>query len=168
MKGTVMSKEDKILAIVSISIAVALIVGCVFIIRIGMNRKAEKEANAMKQPLIDTRLDEQPENPLAGRNVSFAGINDCVLETGKAIILENLPQNDDFLLKYKVTNIDTGKVLFETEMIPSGKKIAWIPSDSLEQGVHHISFLQTPFYMDDSGTYIPLTAGNNEVTITIQ
>ena len=138
------------------------------IIHFGRIRKAEKEANAMKQPMIDTRLEEQPVNPLAGRNVSFVGINDATLEEGRPIVLENLPENEDFLLKYKVTDMDTGKVIFETEMIPSGKKIAWIPSDSLEKGVHHISFLQTPFYMDDSGTYIPLTAGNNEVTITIQ
>ncbi len=107
-------------------------------------------------------------DPLANRMVSFAGINDATIGVGDTVALENLPSNDDFMMKFSIVDTDTDKEVFATDLIPAGKTIIWTPSDQLDKGVHHLSFKQTPFWMDANGEYIPLTAGNNQVELTIE
>lgn len=164
-----MDKSDRTVLIASLTITVFLLGGLFIFAHILHQKKIEKDYISAQQLLIDTRDETgQKKNPLEGRQVSFVGLDDTTVQEGGKITLENLAANEDFLMVYTITDLDTGKELVKTEMIPSGKKISWDPSITLKKGVHHLSFLQTPFYMNENGTYVPLTAGNNEVTVTIQ
>lgn len=110
---------------------------------------------------------EAQKNPLSGRNVFFAGYADAAFTKTTAVALENLPENEDFLMKYTVINTEDGTVAFETDLIRSGQCIAWIPGESLEPGTYQFQILQSPYYQSGEGEFIPLTAGTTDVCYEI-
>ena len=119
---------------------------------------------------LDTRAtkEEMAEDvpDLSQRNVFFAGMEDTTIKKGGKISLENLEQNLDFYMKYKVYDAGSDKLIYETDLIPSGERILWDPSEVLGIGEHTIAFLEEP-YMQQGDGYIPLTSGKNIVNITI-
>ena len=107
------------------------------------------------------------QNPLAGRNVFFAGYADAMLSKTSTVALENLPENEDFLLKYIITDIQNNRIVFETNLIPSGKCVVWTPGESLEVGTYELQFLAIPYYHDENDNFQQLTSGCNEVCYRI-
>ena len=68
-----------------------------------------------------------------------------------------------------ITNIDNGQTVFETDLIPPGKYILWTPGSKLKEGTYHLSFLQTPYWQQETnGEYTSLTSGTNDITLTIK
>ena len=110
---------------------------------------------------------EAQKNPLSERNVFFAGYADATLTKSTAVALENLPDNEDFLMKYTVVNTEDGTVAFETDLIRSGQCIVWIPGESLEPGTYQFQILQAPYYQSGEDEFIPLTAGTTDVCYEI-
>lgn len=165
--------KEIIKAVLLTALVILLVAGCIsFLIWYSYNYRQRPDFRT-EQMLVDTRATSENEqvtdnNPLANRSVSFAGLDDATIQEGGKILLENLPANGDFLMEYHVINRDTNEEVFSTDLIPSGKHVVWTPSDTLPKGVYHLSFVQTPYYVDVTGDQIPLTSGNNEVTITIQ
>ena len=121
---------------------------------------------------IDTAAAEEHEtaSPISSRNVYFAGIDNSTCNGDTIVYLENLPENDDFLMRYEIyTLTEDGQrkdMIHETDLIPSGKHVNWKPAEDLEVGVHHVAFVEQPF-MQSGKDYIPLTAGENQVVLTI-
>ena len=74
--------------------------------------------------------------------------------------------NEDFMMKYVITDMETGETVFETGLIPSGECVKWAPGHSLGEGEHHLNFHIAPYY-PSGDQYLPLTSANNEVTLTI-
>lgn len=107
------------------------------------------------------------ENPLADRNVFFAGYVDATLSKTSTVALENLPDNEEFLMKYTITDTETNEVVFETGLITSGQCVVWIPGETLEAGTYDLQFLANPYFQEEDGTFTPLTAGSNTVQYTI-
>ena len=108
---------------------------------------------------------EKPESILEGRNVYFAGIADTTVGTNTNVYLENLPENDDIYMKYKIINADTKDVIYETDLIPSGKHVTWKCAEDLQEGENHLVIEESPYYPTGTG-YMLLTTGKNEVTFT--
>ncbi len=106
------------------------------------------------------------EEQLADRQVYFSGVGDETLAYDTEISLDNLPENEDFMMKYVITDLDSGENVFETGLIPSGECVKWIPGHSLGEGEHHLNFHIAPYY-PQGDQYLPLTSANNEVTFTI-
>ena len=122
--------------------------------------------------VVDTRAaqdggGESAENPLAGRSVYFSGIEDTAISRETVVRLDNREENLDFLLRYEIYNAGTGELVFETNLIPSGQHIDWVPGETLEPGEYTLDFLQIPYYPDPSGEYVSLTQGSNQVTLAI-
>lgn len=110
---------------------------------------------------------ETAENPLAGRSVYFSGIEDTTISRETVVQLDNREENLDFLLRYEIYDAGTGELVFETDLIPSGQHIDWVPGETLEPGEYTLDFLQIPYYPEPSGEYISLTQGSNQVTLAI-
>lgn len=106
-------------------------------------------------------------NPLAGRSVYFSGIEDSAIGREAAVRLENREENLDFLLRYEIYNAGTGALVFETDLIPSGQHVDWIPGETLEPGEYMLDFRQIPYCPEPSGGYTGLTQGSNRVTLAI-
>lgn len=106
-------------------------------------------------------------NPLSERNVFFAGYSDATLSKMSTVALENLPENEDFLMKYIITDIGTGDVVYETNLIPSGQCVVWVPGETMEVGTYHLQFLAIPYYYDGNGNFQQLTSGSNALQYTI-
>ena len=107
------------------------------------------------------------ENPLAGRNVFFAGYVDATLSSASTVALENLPENEEFLMKYIITDKGTEKVVFETNLIPSGQCVVWVPGETLAVGTYELQFLAVPYYADGNGNFQQLTSACNDVCYEI-
>lgn len=159
-----METKEKIIAIIVVTIsllAVTCFVGFVY-----MQRGANTQSANMS---IDTRAtDEEIANKgidLSERNIFFAGIEDSVIRKGDLVSLENLKENEDFLMKYTLLD-EEECLMFETDLIPSGQRVYWDPSVNLKVGDHKVTFIEQP-YMESEGEYIPLTSGRNIVSITI-
>lgn len=157
-------KKYIIMALTGILIAVVVIGTS---LSISVNTKSESEKGTLT---VDTRATaentEENVNPLASRNVYFAGIEDSTIKPTSIIELENLSENEDFLMKYTIKDASTQKVVFETDLIPSGEHINWVAGEDLEPGTYDLLFLEEPYALIGND-YIPLTAGQNKVTITI-
>ncbi len=121
---------------------------------------------------IDTAASEEHETAgsISSRNVYFAGIDNSTCNGGTIVYLENLPENEDFLMRYEIyTLTEDGQrkdMIHETDLIPSGKHVNWKPAEDLGVGIHHVAFVGQPF-MKSGKDYIPLTAGENQVLLTI-
>ncbi len=126
--------------------------------------------NSVSNLVVDTRATDEErkkENPLADRQVFFAGIDDSVISKTDTIALENLPDNEDFVMKYVITDLDNNEQIYETELIPSGQRIYWTPGETLPAGTYNIAFTEMPFYQSGD-TYIPLTVGRNTIKLVIR
>ena len=110
---------------------------------------------------------EAQKNPLSGRNVFFAGYADATLTKTTTVALENLPDNEDFLMKYTVINIADDSVVFETNLIRAGQCVVWVPGEELEPGTYQFRILQSPYYQSGEDEFIPLTAGTTDVCYEI-
>ena len=115
----------------------------------GKEEKPEEESSGTVF-VIDDRVQDKAEvveaqkNPLSGRNVFFAGYADATLTKTTTVALENLPDNEDFLMKYTVINTEDGTVVFETNLIQSGQCVAWMPGEILEPSIYNLQILQSP------------------------
>lgn len=122
--------------------------------------------------MVDARAtgeqrEETAPNPLAGRSVYFSGIEDSTIGRETVVQLDNREENLDFLLRYEIYDAGTGELVFETDLIPSGQYIKWVPGETLEPGEYTLDFLQIPYYPEPSGGYVGLTQGSNQVTLAI-
>lgn len=121
--------------------------------------------------VVDTRATDgraaEPEaDPLAGRNVYFSGIEDASIGPGTVVQLDNREENLDFLLRYEVYDGE-GNLVFETDLIPSGQHVDWIPGETLGAGEHTLDFHQIPYYLDGEGHFTGLTQGSCQATLAI-
>ena len=166
---------------------VALVVGVVALV--SMNVKRTTADNVEAEPIVrevtvsesagvgslmvDTRSEKGGEKRgsladiLADRQVYFAGIENATISRDTVIYLENMEENGDILMQYKISDKATGEVLESTGLIPSGEQVAWSPGEKLKEGTYTLIFHEKPFYPYE-GDYVALTQGNNEVTITIE
>lgn len=102
------------------------------------------------------------ENPLLGRNIYFSGIVDSIVGEETVVYLENLKENgDDIFIKYEV--FDGDKLVYNTDLTPSGKAAEWMIGDSLSCGEYDLMFCQTPYWKNKTGSYVQLTGGTNTV-----
>ena len=171
-KGKVknMEKKNNKTVIAVVIVATIIILGLLGAILYMYTHKPETKSVPQGNMVLDTRstTDEaKRENPLASRSVFFAGIEDAAITKTGQIALDNLPENEDFLLKYEITDTETGELVFETNLIPAGERVLWTPGETMEPGTYKLSFLEKPFYKDEDGNFTPLTSGNNVVTIKI-
>ena len=132
-----------------------------------------KEESSGTVFVIDDRVQDKAEvveaqkNPLSGRNVFFAGYADATLTKTTTVALENLPDNEDFLMKYTVINTADDSVVFETNLIRAGQCVVWVPGEELEPGTYQFRILQSPYYQSRDDEFIPLTAGTTDVCYEI-
>ena len=144
-------------------------VGYMFFVR---TPKPDLIDNGYNNLTIDTAAAEEHETvtPVSARNVYFAGIDNSTCNGDTIVYLENLPENEDFLMKYEIyTLTEDGQrkdMVYETDLIPSGKHVNWKPAQDLGVGIHQVAFVEQPF-MQSGEDYIPLTAGENQVVLTI-
>lgn len=104
---------------------------------------------------------------LKDREVYFSGIEDTTINKATIVYLNNDENNDDIYLQYTVKDKDTEEVLFETDLIPSGQFVEWVPGDSgLHEGKNNILFIETPYIQIDE-KWVTLTVGKNEAVFTL-
>lgn len=159
------SKRNKII----IAIIIALLLGIILFLAL---RPAQKEVQVVDTSNNNVRIDkrssdEVPKGPLSDRQVYFSGINDADVSAKTVVYLENLPENDDFYMTYQIEDKETGEIVFETDLIPSGEHVEWVIGDSLSVGEHKLIFHEKPYWEDETGNWIALTSGNNEATFTV-
>lgn len=169
----VMSKEQKrreaAIVIMSVIFVILLLVFIFWYAK--THKKPDVPVTQEGNMVIDmnaTDEERKKENPLANRQVYFAGIEDAVITKDGTVSLENLEANKEFVMKYIVTNNDTGEKIYETDLIPSGQRIYWTPGKDLAPGEYNIAFTEMPYAPDATGkNYTPLTQGKNVIKLTI-
>ena len=103
---------------------------------------------------------------LSGRQVYYAGLEDCVVNQDTVVYLENLAENIDIYMAYEIT-VD-GEIVFKTDLIPPGEYVEWTPAENLDAGKTYVVYLkETPYYEENEGQFLPLTAPTNMVNITV-
>lgn len=161
-------KKKNILIIIIVVLSAALIgISAVFISYVFKSQQNAERIQSANLTIDTNATDEekkQEQDPLAGRMVFFAGIEDCSVNSQSVIYLENLAENEDFLMRYEVYEGDN--LVFETDLIPSGKYVEWKAAENLTEGEHNLKFKEIPYY-PTNGDYTELTSGVNEVTITV-
>lgn len=170
-----MENSKKKVVGISVLVAVAMLVGIggLFLTKPKDDKTVSTSPSSGSVFILDDRSVDKNEavqvveNPLADRNVYFAGYLDATLTKESTVALENLPENEDFFLKYTITNNDTNEVVFETNLIAAGQCIVWNPGETLDEGTYELQFLASPYYQEVDGSFVPLTAGSNTVTYTI-
>lgn len=164
-------KKRKILLVVIAGIAVVLIAFWFFVGQ--KKREADLDNLAQAGSLrIDARATtsqdkEEKSSPLFERKVYFSGMEDATIYPESVIQLDNRKENLDFWLKYEIYHTETGEKIFETDLIPSGQSVEWVPGETLAPGKYVLTFLQMPYYLTAQGEYIGLTQGSNQVTLAI-
>ena len=157
----------KYIAILMMVLLMTLLAACS-----GKGEKTEEKSSGTVF-VIDDRVQDKAEvveaqkNPLSGRNVFFAGYADATLTKTTTVALENLPDNEDFLMKYTVINIADDSVVFETNLIRAGQCVVWVPGEELEPGTYQFRILQSPYYQSRDDEFIPLIAGTTDVCYEI-
>lgn len=156
-----------------------VIITLIIIIIILMLRSCNRtnEPSISHSVTIDTSAEDKREdvqiNPLADRDVYFSGIVDSTITKEGSIQLLNDERNEDFYMMFTVIDSDSEEVIYESNLVPSGQAIYWIPGEYLESGTYNLNFKETPYYfpLGDPSTnpedYITLSVGNNTVKITI-
>jgi len=155
----------------------ALIVIIIILLLRSCGKPSEPENNKSHAITIDTAAEDKKdivkEDPLAGRDVFFSGIVDSSISKTGSIQLLNDERNEDFYMTFTVINKDTDEVVYESELVPSGQAIYWVPGEYLEPGTYNLNFKETPYYFPsgspevDPEDFMTLSVGNNTVTITI-
>ncbi len=84
------------------------------------------------------------DNPLADRQVYYAGFDDFTVKEGNIVYLENLKENGDIFMSYEIYVDD--KLVHKTGLIPSGQYSEWIPADEITPGEYDISIKNIPYY----------------------
>ncbi len=160
-------KELKIVTVITL-IVVAAFAGLIWF---ASTHKKPEPLPMQGNMVVDTDATDEEirnKNPLSDRSVFFAGIEDATIDKEGVIALENLPENEDFMMKYVVYNADSNEQIYETDLIPSGKRINWRPGEKLSSGEYKLAFVEMPYAKDEaSGEYQPLTQGRNTITLTI-
>ncbi len=160
-----------ILVLLTYIVAKNLDIGPKTMLKPDTGEKTVTETAAKGESLeLDTRLMEQKEEPqgaLTARNVFFAGIEDSVFYGEGRIALDNLAENEDFLMRYEVYDTGSDELIFETGLIPSGERVYFDPYSVLKPGIYRLRFTAVP-YMEQNGGYLALTNGSNEVTIELK
>ena len=125
------------------------------------------------------KIEKEADNPLKDRNVYFSGIVDSKISKTGSIQLLNDEKNEDFYMQFSVYDskgtdqTDDDEIIYDSDLVPSGKAIYWVPGEYLESGTYDLIFKETPYYFfggtpeTDPDSYITLSVGNNTVTITI-
>jgi len=144
---------------------------------ISMTGCGKKESEVISEGtqgmVIDSRsTSEKPaevDNPLASRQIFFAGFDDIYASEESVVCLENLPENEDFFIRYEILEKsgDKENIVFETDLIPAGEHIEWIPSEFLEPGDYELTFVQTPF-VEINGKWTELTTAGNDVKLSLK
>ncbi len=131
--------------------------------------KVEKDAGAGSMVIDTDATDEQIKEvaPFVNRNVYFSGIVDSEISRTGSVQLLNDKQNEDFLMKFVVKDDETGETLYESDLVPSGKAVYWVPGETLEPGTHSLTVEEIPYFMFEDGSYTTLSVGRNNVKITI-
>lgn len=160
-------KTKNIIIVLLIMVIVAL--SAVFV---GTQMNAKKK-EVTGNLIVDNRATDKEvktetnDNFLSGRNIYFSGIEDAVINKNTVVQLDNSKDNLDFYMKYEICDTKTGEKIFETDLIPSGQHIDWIPGETLSPGVYDLSFNEIPYYEQSAGDFVSLTKGCNTVTIEI-
>ncbi len=162
-------KRKKIATIIAFLTLIAIII--VLLLR-SCSKEEPELTNDVGQGtvVIDTNATDEElkqENPLANRNVYFSGIVDSKISKKGSVQLLNDAQNEDFLMKFIITNKETGEKLYETDLVPSGKSVYWTPGETLKEGTYKLTVEEVPYYVYEDGSYITLSVGRNDVEITI-
>lgn len=110
---------------------------------------------------------------LADRTVTFTGIPGGTLSKDSPILLRNSEKNEDIYMQYVVTDDTTGEIVKQTDLIPSGEAVTWIPGETLKAGKYSLTLTQNPFYQvkgedGSEGSWMPLTNGNDHIDIEIK
>lgn len=167
-----MKKRNILSIILCILVVLLIIVVAVvgFFVVKKMKTEGAKTTGVISAGLIidenatDKAKENQQADPLSERMVYFAGIEDCTINQQSIVYLENLPENEDFLMKYQI--FEGEKLIYETDLIPSGMHIEWKAAEDLSVGEHKLDLKEVPYYQAD-GNYIELTSGVNAVVITV-
>ncbi len=133
-----------------------------------VQQPTEATSNKVQNLVIDTSAGaiSEASEALADRRVYFAGIQDGAISKSSPILLKNPEANEDIVLQYTIVEEGSDETIFQTDLIESNKAVEWIPGDYLAAGDHTLVFMEQPYYQTADG-WLPLTAGNNSVTITI-
>ena len=108
------------------------IIICLAIVVIGIGAtvfflKGDKDEIRQGGIIIDTAATSDSaglaKNPLADRQIYFAGINDCIIDHDSMIYLENPAENEDIYIAYKIFDAETDALVYETDLIPSGEHL---------------------------------------------
>ena len=96
--------------------------------------------------------------------VAYQGYEDMVIDANKSVSLYNDEANEGIFMKYSV--LSDGVVIYETELIPSGQYVLWVPADYLDAGEHDVTFVQSP-YKNVNGLYEEMTTASNSFKLTL-
>lgn len=108
--------------------------------------------------------EEDNTNSLASRSVYFSGFDDVVVNSESKIRLRNLPENEDFLMKYEVYN--GSDLIYSTDLITSGNSVYWTIGETLSAGEYTLTFKQIPYVQANEG-FMQLTFGSCSVKVTV-
>ena len=145
--------------IIAVVIVIAALVGLLVFKAVNpslFEKQAEKIGLEIKtvEMSADGNLTSQKEavtNPLDGRQVYYAGLEDCVVNSDSVVYLENLKENDDIFMAYEIST--NGEKIYETGLIPSGNYSKWTPSEVLTPGTYELSIKNIPYYDLGDGNY---------------
>ncbi|MCM1027395.1 MAG: hypothetical protein NC432_13260 [Roseburia sp.] len=168
-KGKKMSKDTlgKIILAVLAAVVIMAVIAAICAGRRGCDCGMSTEGGpALDVRATDTRTERPGADPLAGRNIYFSGLEDTVIRRETAVQLDNREENLDFLLKYEIYDGE-GNLVFETDPIPSGQSVEWVPGEKLGVGEHPLRFLQIPYYANGDGEFTVLIRGSCQATLTI-
>lgn len=130
-------------------------------------KKELKHQNVVVSTEENSESVDDLQKKLASLQIILCGFDDATISEDTVVELKNSEENDRaVLIKYVITNEDSGEEIFETDLIPWGKSVSWKPE--LEKGVYKISFNQYGYYNKGNGEYIELTGGSNTVTYTVE
>lgn len=172
-----MKKKDILFFVVIGVLCSIMIVLFVMLLQIRNSKDAASSDEVNIEPVIvseqlsiDNRATDKEKtggvSALSGRQVYYAGLEDCVIGPKTVVYLENLEENVDIYMKYEVT-VD-GKLVFETDLIPPGEYVEWLPAEVLEAGkTYEVYLKETPYYEESEGNFLALTSPTNMVNITV-
>ncbi len=161
-----MSKKAKIL----VSILVVLLIVSLGITAFLLLRRGREDDTGVKNLVIDTSATniQKSNEALAQRQIHFPGLPDGAIEKTAPVLLRNPASNEDIFLQYTIIDDATGDKVFETDLIASDQMVEWIPGATLSPGEYSFTLVEQPYYKaEGSEGWLPLTTGNNHVSITI-
>lgn len=167
-----MSKKSRNIIIVLVAIVVMLIISCVFLFIHSKNSEQQNAAlsldtNAQASASSEAASDDLS-SILADKNISFAGIDN--IDDGDkttAINMPNVAENGDILMQFTITDVDSGKQIYQSGLVKSGEYVQYVPGETYDAGTYTFSITESPFY-PYNGKNVPLTSGSNAIRVTIK